>query len=155
MRLTHYLLLGVSYADYYLQGGFKEKRCNDQMCALVDLVSKLDFVDFLNKDTKSYDVENYIFHIHALGATGLGDNDDIVEMTIESNSVSLGDPIGFECSYERFGDDQWRSEDTIPMTTGLLARHSFELIQTSTITKNETNLAIEFTCQLELKFFGF
>jgi len=76
-------------------------------------------------------------------------------MSIESNSVSLGTPIGFECSYERFDDETWRSEGAIPMTTSLQARHSFELIQTSTITKNETKLAIEFICQLELKFDGF
>merc|ERR1712176_1213883 len=57
----------------------------------------------------------------------------------------------FECSYYRFNDENWESNVSIPITTNLQANHSFELVQTSVITQNETSLSIEFTCQLDLQ----
>ena len=51
---------------------------------------------------QSYDVENYVFHLSRLGLNGLNDDEDTVQMIIESKSVNMGLPMIFECSYYRF-----------------------------------------------------
>ena len=58
-------------------------------------------LDSIYRFFQSYDVENYIFHLSRLGLNGLDDDEDTVQMIIESKSVNMGLPMVFECSYDR------------------------------------------------------